>query len=149
MALYKASEDPTRHFTIGELTSLSREAFIASVKGEMGRAETFRGHCFVYVHGYRNTFEDAIFRTAQLAADMKFDGGIFAFSWPSQGTVAGYLTDRDAADSSQLAFKEFVETVSKRATCFASPRSWLHLLISICRDSRFRRPCFKMVIGTT
>ncbi len=117
MALYSASEDPKKHFTIGELTSLSREAFLDSVRQEMSRSEAFKGHCFVYIHGYRNTFEDAIFRTAQLAADMKFDGGIFAFSWPSQGTVAGYITDRDAADSSQLAFQEFIETVSTRTDC--------------------------------
>lgn len=117
VALYSASEDPKKHFTIGELTSLTREAFLNNVRREMSRSEVFKGHCFVYVHGYRNTFEDAIFRTAQLAADMKFDGGVFAFSWPSQGTVAGYITDRDAADSSQLAFQEFIETVSTRTDC--------------------------------
>ncbi len=115
--LYSVNEDPRKHFTVRELNSLSTQAFIASVKSQMDQSGEFKGHCFVYVHGYRNTFEDAIFRTAQLAADMDFDGGIFAFSWPSQGTLAGYLTDRDAADSSQLVFQKFVEMVSMRTSC--------------------------------
>jgi esterase/lipase superfamily enzyme len=50
---------------------------------------------FVFVHGFHNTFEDAAFRTAQIAHDLKFQGAPVFFSWPSQGTVLNYAGDEN------------------------------------------------------
>lgn len=54
----------------------------------------------LYIHGYRNTFEDAILAGAQIQHDIQFPGQALVFSWASQGTLRGYLTDRKHAKES-------------------------------------------------
>lgn len=39
----------------------------------------------VYVHGYNNTFEEALQRAAQLKHELHFEGSVIAFCWPSLG----------------------------------------------------------------
>jgi esterase/lipase superfamily enzyme len=56
---------------------------------------------FVFVHGFNNNFQESLFRLAQLQADAKIDGIPILFSWPSQGQVAAYATDQDAANYSR------------------------------------------------
>lgn len=51
----------------------------------------------IFVHGYNTGFRDALFRAAQMKADANFQGKLVVFSWPSQGRLAGYLTDRDSS----------------------------------------------------
>ena len=52
---------------------------------------------FLFVHGFNNNFQESLFRLAQLQADTKFDGIPILFSWPSQGQVAAYTADKEAA----------------------------------------------------
>lgn len=117
VSLYRAEEDPRKHFTIGELTLLSDDNFAKFAKQLLSTSSRFSGQCFVYVHGFRNTFEDAVYRAAQMVVDMEFDGAAFVYSWPSQGRVAGYLADRDSADQSHAYFLEFVEFIDQSANC--------------------------------
>lgn len=51
----------------------------------------------VFVHGFKNSFEDAALRTAQLTYDLQFDGASLFYSWPSANSVARYQQDRDTA----------------------------------------------------
>ena len=67
------------------------------------------GQALVFVHGFNSTFEDALYRTAQLAHDLEFDGVPYLYSWPSKGEESGYLYDRDSADRAQRFFIEFLE----------------------------------------
>lgn len=39
----------------------------------------------VYIHGYNNTFEEALQRAAQLKHELNFEGSVIAFCWPSLG----------------------------------------------------------------
>lgn len=39
----------------------------------------------IYVHGYNNTFEEALQRAAQLKHELKYEGSVIAFCWPSLG----------------------------------------------------------------
>jgi esterase/lipase superfamily enzyme len=59
-----------------------------------------RRDILLYVHGYNVSFDDAARRTAQLAYDLTFDGPAAFFSWPSRGTLEGYVADEDAASQS-------------------------------------------------
>ena len=54
----------------------------------------------LFVHGYSVTFEDAALRTAQLAADLAFEGAPMFFSWPSKGKIGAYLADKETARAS-------------------------------------------------
>lgn len=58
----------------------------------------------VFVHGYNNSFEDAIKKAAQVKVDMPWKGPIVAFSWPSYGDAINYLGDEAMYQSSLQAF---------------------------------------------
>ena len=58
----------------------------------------------IFVHGYNNSFEDAIKKAAQVKVDMPWNGPIIAFSWPSYGDAINYLGDEAMYQSSLPAF---------------------------------------------
>ncbi len=67
----------------------------------------------LFVHGYRNTFDDAIIGTAQIAQDMRFKGSSFAFTWPSAGRLDSYNKDEKAAEGSIKAMVEVLQMLTK------------------------------------
>lgn len=50
----------------------------------------------IFVHGYNYTFEESLFRLAQLAADGEIRDRPVLFAWPSAASVTGYVADKDA-----------------------------------------------------
>ena len=66
------------------------------------------GRALLYVHGYRNTFEAAARRAAQLAEDLDFDGDVYFFSWPSRARISAYGIDVTALERSRRALAESV-----------------------------------------
>jgi len=96
-------------FQIQEEKALSRDEFTSAIKN----ASPTDG--LVYVHGFRNTFEDSVFRLAQIVWDTKYQGVPVVFSWPSRGTTAGYETDYDSAEYSAPAFRELLRTLKQDA----------------------------------
>lgn len=96
-------------FEIQDEKSLSREEFTSDIKN------TNPTDALVYVHGFRNTFEDSVFRLAQIVWDTKYQGVPVVFSWPSRGTTAGYGTDYDSAEYSAPAFRELLRTLKQDA----------------------------------
>jgi len=108
----EGSEDVRFHFTIRDIRLLSREDFIKAARKRLGAAKTFEGHAFVFVHGYNVTFDNALYRTAQIAYDLGFDGVPFLYSWPSGGGLTGYLYDRDSAAQSVGYLRQFIELVA-------------------------------------
>jgi len=115
--LYKQKEDPRTHFTVGEIRTLADAEFRATAREILSGSEQFKGQCFLYVHGYRNSFEDALFRAAQMTVDMGFDGATLVYSWPSKGRLDGYLADRDSVDVSQPHFRRYLEEVNATSGC--------------------------------
>jgi esterase/lipase superfamily enzyme len=110
---YTQSEDPRRHFTIGSFEPMDSAQFARHANTHMTKAVRNPGHALVFVHGFNSTFEDALYRTAQLAYDLEFDGVPYLYSWPSKGEETGYLYDRDSADRARRFFIEFLETVAR------------------------------------
>ena len=60
-------------------------------------------HLSLFVHGFNNSWQDAVQRYAQIKRDL-FDqrdlGALVLYTWPSNGTSAGYLPDREDARAS-------------------------------------------------
>ena len=77
----------------------------------LGDAKTYPSQALVFVHGYNVSFENAIRRTAQIAYDIKFDGGTFLFSWPSRGRLMDYFSDRETVDIAAEHLREFLEKI--------------------------------------
>ncbi len=109
------SEDPNEHFTMKEITTLTQEQLLARVGERLARSQRFRKHALIFVHGFNTTFDYAIYRTAQIAYDLKFDGASFAYSWPSGGGVLNYTYDRESSGQALPYLKEFVKMVLERS----------------------------------
>ncbi|MFX5817304.1 alpha/beta hydrolase, partial [Acinetobacter baumannii] len=73
-------EDPNRDFTLAAVDTLDIATFRKAVKNHAARSTKFNGHALVFVHGYSVSFDDALFRCAQIAYDIGFDGPAVAFS---------------------------------------------------------------------
>ncbi|WP_311044130.1 MULTISPECIES: alpha/beta hydrolase [unclassified Rhizobium] len=65
------------------------------------------------MHGYNNSYQEALYRTAQMAADVPSGGPPILFAWPSAASVLGYVADRDAAIYSRTALTAVVGAVGK------------------------------------
>jgi esterase/lipase superfamily enzyme len=94
---------PTHLVDRDELVRFARERLLA--------ARTYLGQALVFVHGYNVSFDNAVRRAAQLAYDLGFDGPVFVFSWPSREKLLSYVGDRESAQLSAEAMREFLETV--------------------------------------
>lgn len=109
--IYEETEDPAKHFTMREMRSLTREEFLTVVRDRLKRSARFKDHAFIFVHGFNTTFDNAVYRTAQIAHDLKFDGAPFLYSWPSGGGVASYTYDRESSGQSEPFMRDFMELV--------------------------------------
>jgi TRAP-type C4-dicarboxylate transport system substrate-binding protein/pimeloyl-ACP methyl ester carboxylesterase len=65
----------------------------------------------LYIHGYNNSFADAVETAALLAVDMKFQGTVVVFSWPSGGAILDYLGDEDEVLASRMNFVDFLSSI--------------------------------------
>jgi esterase/lipase superfamily enzyme len=92
----KGKPDPRNSFAVRKQAVLDQSTFLdavvrAPLKGDTG----------VFVHGYNTSFEEGVFRLAQMAADSDLGGVPILFAWPSQAALTGYLTDKEAATASR------------------------------------------------
>ncbi|MBZ0209541.1 MAG: alpha/beta hydrolase, partial [Hyphomicrobium sp.] len=114
VTIYAEKEDPKKHFTVKEIKALTREELLAQVKARLKGSKTYKDQALVFVHGYNTSFDNALYRTAQIAYDLDFDGAPFLYSWPSGGAVASYTYDRESAQASEPYLREFLEMVVKQ-----------------------------------
>jgi esterase/lipase superfamily enzyme len=55
----------------------------------------------VFVHGFNNRFDDAVFRFAQIVHDARADVTPVLFTWPSRASVFSYGYDRESTNLSR------------------------------------------------
>jgi esterase/lipase superfamily enzyme len=67
----------------------------------------------VFVHGYNTEFDYALYRTAQMAYDLKYDGAALLYSWPSGSGLASYNYDRESSEQAEPYLRAFLELVVK------------------------------------
>jgi esterase/lipase superfamily enzyme len=96
--------NPDKHFVMESKNRFDRKTFVEQI----GEKDTL-----LFVHGFNNSFDDAIFRTAQLQHDLNFAGQSVAFSWPSAGEMSAYESDQKQADQSVEALVEVIAALSE------------------------------------
>ncbi len=107
------SEDPKRDFTIAAVDALEHDAFVEYMKKQVEISKTFSHQAFLFIHGFNVSFEDALFRTAQIAQDIGFDGPIVSYSWPSRGAMLDYKHDVDTAKSSRDGLLQLLSIIAE------------------------------------
>jgi esterase/lipase superfamily enzyme/outer membrane protein OmpA-like peptidoglycan-associated protein len=111
------AEDPTTHFSyVDKIKELKKSVFDT----ELAKAvkESKSKTAVLYVHGYANNFNDAVFRTAQIVHDLEtpdYDLVPLMFSWPSDPGMTGMnyweAGDFKRLDKSSTDLKEFLKEI--------------------------------------
>lgn len=109
---FEFAEDPEKHVTLRTVTELADQDFYDRVSKTVD--ESAKREAFVFVHGYNVKFADAARQTAQMAFDLKFDGAPILYSWPSQGTVPGYVVDATTVAWTEAHLIDFLTQVAAR-----------------------------------
>jgi len=109
------SEDPKKHFVLTELKPVQGNDFYEMLRNEYAQRPPEKRSAFVFIHGFNVAFDDAAYRTAQLAYDLDFDGVPMMYSWPSQGRLLGYDGDRDSVAFSSPNLQNFLERVARES----------------------------------
>lgn len=89
--------DPAKSFVVTGSQRLDQAGFARDVTRDMKGS----GEVIVFVHGYNTSYQEAVFRAAQLKHDNEIREAMVAFSWPSAAAVTGYLADREASTYSR------------------------------------------------
>jgi esterase/lipase superfamily enzyme len=71
-------------------------------------------HILVYIHGFNNSFDDAIIRAAQIGFDLKVNGITAAFCWASRARLRSYAADEDTARLSERDLAEFLSLLHRK-----------------------------------
>jgi esterase/lipase superfamily enzyme len=100
------TENPRKHITIRGITELGWGSFRDSLNENI--EDSSEHDSLIFVHGYNVNFRDAAIRTAQIAADLKFQGPTILFSWPSQGKALKYMVDENNAHWATEDLEKFI-----------------------------------------
>ena len=115
VVIYQETEDPKKHFTMQEVKALSKDEYLALIRERLATSKKFKDHAVVFIHGFNTTFDFAVYRAAQMAYDLQFDGAPFVYSWPSKGQLGlqDYGYDRGSAEQAEPYLKEFLSLVTR------------------------------------
>ncbi len=94
-----------------ELKSISlydEEGFWSTISDLYTPLEEEERQALVFIHGYNTSFNDAAIRAAQLSTDLEHSGLTAFFSWPSKGTLLGYVADEASIQYSEKYITEFL-----------------------------------------
>jgi esterase/lipase superfamily enzyme len=105
-------ENPDRHFMIQVRKIATESEFRSSLRQAV---EQGNKQILLFIHGYNTSFDDAMYRSAQLAVDLKFRGATALYSWPSNASVLRYAADRDQSLLTLPSFKRFIRELSQNS----------------------------------
>jgi esterase/lipase superfamily enzyme len=104
--------DPHHDFVTLSAEHLDKPGFSAALAAVAKGAG--RSNAMIFVHGFNNRFDDAVYRLAQIVQDSGAPVVPVLFSWPSLGVVGlhAYEFDRESANRSRQSLEELLDTVS-------------------------------------
>ena len=106
--------DPRRDFVTVSASYLEKQSFNAAISAA---TKTSR-KVVVFVHGFNNRFDEAVYRFAQIVHDSKTQQVPVLFTWPSKGELAlrAYTYDRESANYSRDALEELLDMLARQPT---------------------------------
>lgn len=105
--IYREKESDKKHFSLRRASIVSEEDWLKIAKEKS--ADT----ALVFVHGFNVSFDDAVYRLAQVVWDLQYSGLPVLYAWSSKaGGVADYVYDKESAS---LAREGFLRVLTKIA----------------------------------
>jgi esterase/lipase superfamily enzyme len=93
-----------------------RKAAYTALQDELRRrlALTSRKEAYLFVHGFKNTLEDAAFRMAEIWHFVGREGVPILYSWPAghPGLMRGYTADRESSEFTVYHLREFLTALA-------------------------------------
>jgi esterase/lipase superfamily enzyme len=108
---FQLHENAEKHFTISKCLPRSTSAFFKELQSCIN--QSIGKTCFVFIHGYNVSFEDAAKKTAQLACDLQFPGAPILYSWASAAHVARYPKDEETVSMTVRRLVEFLARLAE------------------------------------
>lgn len=105
------SATPGKHFVLKAVQPLAGDAMRKEMTDKLAGKK--QKPLLLFVHGYNVTFHEAALRTAQMAYDLKFPGVAMFYSWPSAGSMFGYLHDEEVSTLSEPVFETLLADLGK------------------------------------
>lgn len=104
--------DPARDFVTVSADYLDHQSFSGALSNAIKHSDSNK--VLIFVHGFNNRFDEAVYRFAQIAHDSKAPAVPVLFSWPSRGVVglAAYHDDMQNATSSRAALEQLFDTIA-------------------------------------
>ena len=93
---------------IESLITLDQRLFFRALN-QTGLGMKAKAKPTIFVHGFNNSFEDAVKRAAQIGYDLGLGQGIGLFSWPSKGNKRSYPADEATVEVSKYLLADFIE----------------------------------------
>jgi len=97
--------NPQKEFAVTEVAKVESEG---KALDWYRRNRKKRHQVIIFVHGFNNTYADAVFRFAQIVHDSGTDAAPILFTWPSRGRVFDYLYDKESANYSRRALEDLI-----------------------------------------
>lgn len=98
LAYPRPGGDPGTQFLVSGGGRLGgADAFRRAIEADLARRAPEDRDIILFIHGYNYSFAEGVYRTAQLAHDLRLPGVHAHFSWPSRMKPYAYSGDRDGA----------------------------------------------------
>ena len=145
-------ENAQRHFLIIRRPIVGPLRFWQSMRAVVERGD--ERQVLLFIHGYNVSFDDAVYRTAQLAFDLRFRGAPVLYSWPSNAAILRYVADKDHSLSTIATFKTFLVDLAQKSgarTIHAIAHSMgnnalIHTLAELANEQAPVMPHFRQII---
>lgn len=103
--------NPETDFVTLKVDKLDARTGLARLHERVSRVPKRR--VMVFVHGFNNRFEDAVYRFAQIVHDSDASVVPVLFTWPSRGSLFAYGYDRESATYSRNALESLLQNLAR------------------------------------
>ncbi|CAM5761554.1 alpha/beta hydrolase [Bosea minatitlanensis] len=103
--------NPETDFVTAKVEKLDRRQAVALFHNAVQKVPKRR--VLVFIHGFNNRFEDAVYRFAQIVHDSRAEAVPVLFTWPSRGSIFAYGYDRESGNYSRDALENLLQTLAR------------------------------------
>ncbi len=113
---FEFTPDPTQHIVLRGVSQIGKEETFRAIASQFeALSQAPRKRLLVFIHGYNVAFDDAARRSAQIHYDLQFPGVSMFYSWPSEATLSGYVSDAADIEWSTPNIRKFLEDLDQRS----------------------------------